>query len=232
MRVAGHCALDITSLTVNLDHSQPDILLLDLAARGQRDIESLSNIRERTPKMRFMLLTDEPRPNPIEDILHNRFHGLLLSKNPPDVHLRAIRAVARGEIWVPRIVVARALSGLLEFVSHNFVANQVDAAAVDRSDAYTSRQQEIIDLVRKGLSNKEIAVRLGIVEDTVKKHLQHVYNKVGVHRRTLLLLNQNTPQTVRRVSSTIPGGDSRRGDCGPADSLQDWPSARIRNRLM
>lgn len=51
----------------------------------------------------------------------------------------------------------------------------------------TDRERQIIDLLLQGMTNKQIAKTLGIAEDTVKKHLQHVYKKLGVRRRALLI---------------------------------------------
>ena len=51
----------------------------------------------------------------------------------------------------------------------------------------TDRERQIIDLLLQGMTNKQIAQTLGIAEDTVKKHLQHVYKKLGVRRRVLLI---------------------------------------------
>lgn len=61
---------------------------------------------------------------------------------------------------------------------------------LDASNPCTVREQEIIRLLLQGMTNKEIAQQLGIVEDTVKKHLQHVYNKFGVRRRALIILGR------------------------------------------
>ena len=61
---------------------------------------------------------------------------------------------------------------------------------VDRRHPCTDREREIVDLLRRGMTNKQIAHQLGIVEETVKKHLQHVYDKFGVRRRALVMLGQ------------------------------------------
>jgi DNA-binding NarL/FixJ family response regulator len=58
----------------------------------------------------------------------------------------------------------------------------------DVSHLCTVREQQILHLLMQGMSNKKIAQQLGIVEDTVKKHLQHIYDKLGIHRRTLVML--------------------------------------------
>lgn len=62
------------------------------------------------------------------------------------------------------------------------------APANAAEDALTMREVQIVAQLRQGATNKEIARHLGIQEDTVKKHLQSVYRKLGVHRRALLLL--------------------------------------------
>ena len=72
----------------------------------------------------------------------------------------------------------------------------LSAAAISQC---TDREQQIIALLVQGLTNKEIALRLGIVEDTVKKHLLHVYNKLGVRRRALIILGGGAPTSTRAV---------------------------------
>ena len=54
----------------------------------------------------------------------------------------------------------------------------------------TARERQILTQLKKGLSNKQIAGELGVLEDTVKKHLQHVYNKLGIRRRTIVLARE------------------------------------------
>ena len=70
-----------------------------------------------------------------------------------------------------------------------------DSPTVDRPHPCTDREREIVDLLRRGMTNKQIAQQLGIVEETVKKHLQHVYDKFGVRRRALVMLGQVSART-------------------------------------
>jgi DNA-binding CsgD family transcriptional regulator len=60
----------------------------------------------------------------------------------------------------------------------------------DRRQPCTDREREIVDLLRHGMTNKQIAQQLGIMEETVKKHLQHIYDKLGVRRRALVMLGR------------------------------------------
>jgi DNA-binding CsgD family transcriptional regulator len=66
-------------------------------------------------------------------------------------------------------------------------APQADRPAGYAAHECTDREQQIIALLLQGMTNKEIAQTLGIAEDTVKKHLQHAYKKLGVRRRALLI---------------------------------------------
>ena len=188
--VAGHCAPDAARVSVHAKQCQPDLLLFDTASLGPGEIQSLHLIRRAAPRMRLLLLIDQPRADTVEEILRNRFHGFLLADCPLDVYARAIRAIARGEIWIPRTLLANALSEVLDLISRGARPGEDDLATPSVPNPCTSREQQILELVRQGLTNKEIAFQLGIVEDTVKKHLQHVYDKLGVRRRTLAVLRR------------------------------------------
>ena len=65
------------------------------------------------------------------------------------------------------------------------------AAARDPAPSFTGREREIVDLLMQGMSNRQIATSLGIAEATVKKHLHHVYRKLGVRSRALLIVEQS-----------------------------------------
>jgi len=190
IRVAGHCAPDPTCLSVHAKQRQPDVLLFDTASLGQDEIQSLRLIRRAAPRTRLLLLIDEPRAVTVEEILRNRFHGFLLADCPLDVYVRAIRAVARGDIWIPRALLANALSDVLDLVSRGALPGEGDLSTPSVPNPCTSREQQVLEFVRQGLTNKEIARQLGIMEGTVKKHLQHVYDKLGVRRRAMAALSR------------------------------------------
>lgn len=80
-------------------------------------------------------------------------------------------------------------------------ARSADPLANDAAGC-TCREREIVRLVLRGLTNKQIAQTLGIAEDTVKKHLHRAYKKLGVRRRALLIAERITAIAPNRSSST------------------------------
>ncbi len=76
-------------------------------------------------------------------------------------------------------------------------ASEPDALLSRETDVCTNRELQIIRLLTQGMTNKQIANKLGIAEDTVKKHLQHVYKKLGVRRRALLIIDRVAPRRPR-----------------------------------
>ncbi|HET9447714.1 MAG TPA: helix-turn-helix transcriptional regulator [Steroidobacteraceae bacterium] len=80
-------------------------------------------------------------------------------------------------------------------------ASQPDPLRTPESGVCTDRELQIVRLLTQGMTNKQIANKLGIAEDTVKKHLQHVYKKLGVRRRALLIIDRVAPKRPRRNPS-------------------------------
>ncbi|MGH8591673.1 MAG: LuxR C-terminal-related transcriptional regulator [Gammaproteobacteria bacterium] len=173
-----------------VQQAQPKVLLLDTGLLDQLGPEFLRMIRTTVRRLHVLLLSDEVCSGLVEKILRHRLRGYLLTSYPPDAYVKAIRAVSRGDIWLPRGLLADVLSDLLQRSSHGDAkteSNQIPARSVDM---LTKREKQIVGLLGQGLTNKEIARQLDIMEDTVKKHLQNVFDKLGVRRRTLVVLRQ------------------------------------------
>lgn len=188
IKVLGDPVADPVLLPMCLEQRLPKLLLLDKALLDRLGPQSLRMIHTRFSGVRVLLLWDEVWCGSVEDILRNHFHGFLLTSCPPDACVKAIRAVSRGEFWLPRGLLAKAISDPLRPPDHGDARG--DRLHADANDILTRRETQIVKLLRQGFTNKEIARQLGIMEDTVKKHLQSVFGKLGVHRRTLVVLRQ------------------------------------------
>ena len=178
-----------------IEQKLPAVLLLDRAMLDRLDGESIQRTRALFENTRVLLLWDEVCEGLVVDVLRYRFHGFLLTSCLPEAGLASIRAVSRGELWLSRIALANAIADLLPASPRTLAVKPLHLAR--SSTALTRREQQIVELLRLGCTNKEIANELGVMEDTVKKHLQSVFSKLGVHRRALVSLHPHLAASSR-----------------------------------
>jgi LuxR family maltose regulon positive regulatory protein len=172
----------------------PAVLLLDCAAFApQERLRLQRTARSHYPAPVLWYLDATPSSDYAVQLVLNAVkagwcHGYVAGDCAFDTLVRAITAVARNDIWLPRAMLVRALS---ESRSLRAAFGPRVAAVQEGGRArtlLTMRERQIMQLVRCGLTNKEMGRQLGIVEDTVKKHLRNLYAKLGVHRRAQMLL--------------------------------------------
>jgi len=170
----------------------PAVLLLECGAYSPPERLRLQRAARRQHPARVLwLVSDKP---PTHDAIHTvldavKFgwcHGYVTHDCPSDDVLRAIKAVARHDLWLPRRIVARALADSVSLRSALGPPAMANDSRRSRS-LLTARERQILQLVRTGLTNKEVGRHLGIEEDTVKKHLRNMYAKLGVRRRAQML---------------------------------------------
>jgi DNA-binding NarL/FixJ family response regulator len=159
----GADALDVVA------ELHPDVVLMDLSMPVMDGVEATRRIAAEHPDSKVVVLTSFGDQKRIMDALTAGADGYLLKHSDPDQILAAIRAVHEGGSPLD----PKAAKVML------------DASRLSRPDAeLTDREREVLQLVRTGLANKQIARRLGISERTVKAHLTHVFQRLGVTDRT------------------------------------------------
>jgi DNA-binding NarL/FixJ family response regulator len=145
---------------------EPDVILMDLEMPDKDGIEATRELRTRRPAAAVVVLTSFSDRERILAALDAGAIGYLLKDADPDELAGAIRAATRGDAPLhPRA--AR------ELLDRNRGGPQL-----------TEREQEVLALVAEGLPNKLIARRLAISERTVKGHLTHIFERIGVTDRT------------------------------------------------
>lgn len=145
---------------------KPDVLLLDLAMPRVPGLEVLRELSRDEPPVSTILLTAAIQAFEVTCALQLGARGVVLKESPPELLLRSIRSVSEGEYWVGSDILAR--------------FGQLQGR---RSSSLTSREVEVISAIRAGSSNREIAAKLSISEETVKRHLSNIYAKLGVSSR-------------------------------------------------
>ena len=148
---------------------EPDVVVMDLSMPNVDGIEATRMISDQVPSSRVLVLTSFSYQTRIMDALSAGADGYMLKHSDPEEIAAAIRSVHAGDAPLdPKV--ARAL---LE--SRRTKTN---------TPTLTDREREVLDLVRQGFANKQIARRLGISERTVKAHLTRVFSSLGVSDRT------------------------------------------------
>jgi DNA-binding NarL/FixJ family response regulator len=160
---------------------QPDILLLDLNMPSLPGLEALRELTTIQLPTRTILLTSSITQREVLEALQLGARGVVL-KNALTTDLSAcIAAVMQGHYWLGRKPVqdlVHVLSGLMEEIKQPPV----------NTFGLTVRELEVIRLIAQGLTNKEIARECSIADETVKRHLKNIFDKVGVWNQLELAL--------------------------------------------
>lgn len=155
----GHQALDL------FRKHQPDVTLLDLRMPGMGGVEAATAIRAEWPAAKMIALTTYGGDEDIRRALAAGVQAYLTKDVLHDELLKAIRAVYAGQTYLPAAVAASL------------------AAQLPRPDL-SAREIQVLQLIVRGLANKQIAYTLSIAEHTVKNHVKNILSKLGVQDRT------------------------------------------------
>jgi DNA-binding NarL/FixJ family response regulator len=151
---------------------RPDVVLMDLQMPGLDGVGATREIVA-AGTAQVLVLTSFSDAERIVDALDAGAVGYMLKDAEPDDLIEAVRAVARGDSPLHPRVARKLLTA---------------RSARPAGPALTAREREVLELVRDGLANKQIARRLGITERTVKAHLTSVFSAIGVSDRTAAAL--------------------------------------------
>lgn len=144
-----------------------DVVLMDLRMPGMDGVAATTVLRERVPGTRVLVLTTFDSESDVLPAIEAGAVGYLLKDALPDELVRAVRAAARGESVLAPAVTQHLLGRLRR----------------PGAGALTDREKQVLQLVANGSSNREAAAALFIGEASIKTHLQHVYDKLGVRDR-------------------------------------------------
>ena len=147
---------------------KPDVILMDLRMPGMDGVTAIGEIKGKRPSANILVLTTYDSDADILRAIEAGATGYLLKDPPREELYRAIRAAANGESVLAPAVAARLMTRMRAPAEENLSAREI----------------EVLQLVAKGSSNREIGKSLHISTATVKTHLIHIFNKLGVTDRT------------------------------------------------
>lgn len=157
--------------------TRPDVLLLDLRMPGAGGIEVCRQVRMQAPDTSVLVLTSFDEDDEVFGVLSAGASGYILKETRADRIVNAIRAVADGQCVFDAAVATRIISG-----------RSAQGGSIADADNLSEREMEVLQLMAKGLSNKEIGRALWIGETTVKTHVSHILRKTGQADRTQAVL--------------------------------------------
>ncbi|NGN62778.1 response regulator transcription factor [Streptomyces sp. A7024] len=166
--VLGEAAggVEAVALALRLD---PDVVLMDLRMPAGSGVEAIAELTRRGSHAKILVLTTYDTDADTIPAIESGATGYLLKDAPRDELFAAVRAAAEGRTVLSPAVASRLVGA---------VRKPTSAAG-----ALSAREREVLELVAKGTSNREIARELFISEATVKTHLTHLYTKLGVKDR-------------------------------------------------
>jgi NarL family two-component system response regulator LiaR len=172
IEVVGEAA-DGTEAVQQVRELLPDVVLMDLVMPGMDGITATRQIGEVSPSTRVLVLTSFSEDEKVFSSIKAGAMGYLLKDVPAEDLGRAIRSVARGEFLLHPEIARKVLD--------EFSAIRPETSPLTR---LTPREIEVLTLVAKGRSNKEIARDLGISVKTVKTHVSNILSKLHMMDRT------------------------------------------------
>ncbi len=160
---------------------RPDVMLLDLAMPNVAGMEALREMTAGNLDTRTIVLTGLIEKRQVLEALQLGARGVLL-KDAVAEHLSAcIRAVMQGQYWLEGRPVQNLVQVLRDLAAQT-------APMPRKTFGLTARELEVVTLITEGCTNKDIAKQFGISEETVKRHLTNIFNKLGVGNRLELAL--------------------------------------------
>lgn len=162
--------------------TQPDVILLDNHMPGVSGVDALPGFKQAAPAARVLMLTVSEDQRDLAAALRGGARGYLLKTMDSDMLAAAILRTMAGDSVLSPEMTSKLVSA---FQSRQGGAPAAAAPAVDRDPIHSlsPREREILTLIARGASNKEVARELGIAEATVKIHVQHILRKLNLSSR-------------------------------------------------
>jgi two-component system nitrate/nitrite response regulator NarL len=182
---------DSRSLIATAAAHKADVLLIssNLDEEPRRAFEVLRELRASHPRIRAVMLLDSSKREVILHAFRAGARGIFSRHEPVESLCKCVRSVHEGQIWASSVQMSLAVEAL---------ASSPTVRAVDANglDLLSKRELEVVRSLAEGLTNREIAERLGLSQHTIKNYLFRVFDKLGVSSRVELLfmtLSQTSP---------------------------------------
>ncbi len=173
---------------------KPQVVLLDLGLRSQNSLRVAGLIKKEFPKTQIVVMDLMPAQSEVVEFVQAGVSGFILKDATIDDFLNTIRSVAEGKKVLPPTLTESLFSHIVEYAVHSSKADRLMKAV-----RLTRREHEVVNLIARGMSNKEIAGELHIAVHTVKSHVHNTLEKLALHSRLELATFALTEGMVRKA---------------------------------
>ncbi len=180
VEVVGEASDGLEAVAVAAE-KEPDVVLMDIRMPNMDGIEATRHIKAQRPSIAIIVLTIYDNDAYVVDAVQAGASGYLLKDASRDLLTHTIRAVNSGGTLIKTSLLYEAICGLIGSAAKRGRRGSNGATPLDQ---LTAREQEVLQLVANGGTNRDIAGELGVAEDTVKKHVQNIISKLGAADRT------------------------------------------------
>jgi DNA-binding NarL/FixJ family response regulator len=157
----------------DLPQVKPDVVLMDINLPGMNGVECVRQLKKLLPQIQVMMLTVYEDTENIFNALAAGANGYMLKRTPGRELLEAVHEVHRGGSPMTMHIARKVVQSF-----------QRSAAAAASTENLSEREQQVLDLLSRGLMYKEIADKLGISYETVHTYIRRIYEKLQVRTRT------------------------------------------------
>ena len=176
--VLGGAYSDAEQALVKIPLAKPDIVLMDIhLGEGESGIDCVRQLKPLHPEILFMMCTVYEEDEKIFEALTAGANGYILKKTAPGKLLDAIRELYEGGAPMSSQIARKVVNA---FQGRSNAQDQNTGKSIS---TLSNRENEILELLAKGMLYKEIAARLFISQETVRKHVYHIYEKLHVSNR-------------------------------------------------
>jgi DNA-binding NarL/FixJ family response regulator len=178
---------------------KPQVVLLDLGLRSQNSLRVAELIKKEHPASEIVVMDLIPAQSEVVEFVEAGVAGFILKDATIEDFLHTIRSVAEGKKVLPPSLTGSLFSHIVEYAVNSGKADRLMKAV-----RLTRREHEVVDLIARGLSNKEIARELSIAVHTVKSHVHNTLEKLALHTRLELASFALTEGMVRSSTGQDP----------------------------
>ena len=154
---------------------RPDVVLMDVLMAGTDGIEACRRIKNDLPDTKVLMLTSYDAAQAVESSLLAGASGYLLKNGGREDLLKGVRAVATGQSLLSQDITAKVLERFADLTRRE---------RERENDLLSEREKEVLGLVARGMTNREIAADLILSEHTVRNHISHILDKLSLSRRS------------------------------------------------